>query len=118
MRDAIYLIAAAVVAFWILNLGDSESTVDPGLPGGLVHRFQTADTPTERFAYVLMNLQLGLTNHPLGEGPGTGQIGGNFAVGVPARRAEGTSLSSVGSDMKLGYSALREWFSGALPGSP
>jgi hypothetical protein len=109
-RDAIYLIAAAVVAFWVFNLGDSESTVDPGLSGGLVHRFQTADTPTERFAYVLMNLQLGLTNHPLGEGPGTGQIGGNFAVGG-ARSAGGGYESELG---RVGYEVGILGFAGVV----
>jgi hypothetical protein len=68
--------------------------------GGLAHRIENADSFTERAAYVLMNLSLGVTKHPLGEGLGAGQPGGAYAA------EKSMSMSEIGYESEWGRIAF------------
>ncbi|HEX9852253.1 MAG TPA: hypothetical protein VGA68_04530, partial [Woeseiaceae bacterium] len=59
--------------------GDAVSRPD-SLTSGLTYRLSQEDVFQDRAAYVLMNLILGVSNHPLGEGMGVGQPGGKYAA--------------------------------------
>jgi hypothetical protein len=80
LKESALLIMVGLIGFWLFGGGSSaDESVDPGLQGAVVQRFQGADSPVDRLSYILMNLQLGLTGDPLGRGLGRGQVGGNFA---------------------------------------
>jgi hypothetical protein len=82
IREVFYVGLLVLVGGWTLFGGSDpgDQAADPGLQAGLAGRFSTADTVSERAGYMLMNIQLGLTQDPLGHGLGVGQVGGNYAA--------------------------------------
>ncbi len=87
-----FLLMLLVAAPFVLSrepgsVGDAPPQSDT-LTHGLAYRFEHADTFTERAGYVLMNLRLGLENHPLGEGLGVGQAGSRYISGDQSRPYE------------------------------
>jgi hypothetical protein len=96
VREMFFLLIIGLVAYWLTGGGSTaEESLDPGMQGAVLRRFEQRDSVTDRFGYVLMNLQLGLTKDPLGRGLGRGQIGGNFAE-------SGVRSWSAGYESELG----------------
>jgi hypothetical protein len=81
--DILVLLFFAVLA--VITIGTNDETFETSvrdsnaLTSGLIHRLEYGDSIGIRLLYMFDNLVLGLSNHPVGEGIGTGQPGGTYA---------------------------------------
>ncbi len=111
-RELIYLLLVFVVGYSLFGDPSSEESVDPGMQGAVFQRFEKRDSVGDRLGYVLMNLELGLTGHPFGEGLGRGQIGGNYAESGVRSWGSGyeSELGRIGFEVgPLGWIGVVAW---------
>jgi hypothetical protein len=87
LRASTVLISGLVLAMFISTVLETDTVADldeltqsQTLAKGIIHRTQEENFFVNRVTYVVNNLFYGLVNHPLGEGLGVGQAGGNYAA--------------------------------------
>jgi hypothetical protein len=83
VKEMIFLGVIAILAYtFFVSSGEGTDEGGGGITAeigkGLTGRLTQREGLSDRAGYALQNLYLGVSGHPMGEGLGVGQVGGNF----------------------------------------
>jgi hypothetical protein len=113
IREVVFLGAIAAIAYTLFTTeGGAEGGAESELQKGLTSRLEKRESIVDRGTYALTNLQMGLFGHPLGEGMGVGQVGGNWATTGKATWGGGyeTELGRIAYEVGImGFIGVLMW---------